>query len=192
MVGTTLRTDRLLLRPWRPADLQPFAAMNLDPRVMAHLPASLTRVESAALMDRILADFEREGWGLFALELPGAMPFAGFVGLDRPRFVAPFTSCVEIGWRLAFAAQGRGYATEAAREVVRVAFEAIGLSELVSFTVPRNLASRGVMEKLGMRQDGEFEHPSLPEGHALRRHLLYRLSAPGSWNRHPEKGRNPS
>lgn len=95
VTGPTLRTRRLLLRPWREADLEPFAALNADPRVMAHLPALLSRDETAAMVARLTASFARDGWGLFAVELPGALPFAGFVGLARPRFEAPFTPCVE-------------------------------------------------------------------------------------------------
>jgi ribosomal-protein-alanine N-acetyltransferase len=180
MSGPTLLTERLLLRPWRPEDVPAFAALNRDPQVMAHLPRLLTEEESAVLAARIQADFGRDGWGLFAVEVPGGLAFAGFVGMSRPRFAAHFTPCVELGWRLAVEAQGQGYATEAAREVVRYAFGVVGLEALVSFTVPQNLASRRVMEKLGMRQEGEFDHPSVPEGHELRRHVLYRLQAASS------------
>jgi RimJ/RimL family protein N-acetyltransferase len=173
-----LRTGRLLLREWRDADLAPFAAMNADPAVMALLPATLSREQSDALAARIRAQFAQRGFGLWALELPGVADFAGFVGLSVPAFEAHFTPAVEIGWRLARRHQGFGYASEAARAVLAHGFERVGLDEIVSFTVPANTASRRVMEKIGMLRDpaGDFDHPSLPEGSPLRRHVLYRLS----------------
>jgi RimJ/RimL family protein N-acetyltransferase len=172
-----LRTDRLLLRRWLPDDRAPFAALNADPRVMEHLPAALTREESDAFAARIEAHFEQRGFGLWAVEIPGVTPFAGFVGLSVPRFEARFTPCVEVGWRLAAERWGRGYAAEGARAALAFGFETLGLGEIVSFTAPENLRSRRVMEKLGMVRDPaeDFDHPGLPEGHPLRRHVLYRL-----------------
>jgi RimJ/RimL family protein N-acetyltransferase len=169
---------RILLRPWRSSDLVPFAVLNADPVVMEYMPAPLTRAESDAMVDRIERHFEAHGFGLWALEVPGEVPFAGYVGLSVPRFEASFTPCVEIGWRLARAHWGRGYATEAAAVVLRAAFGPLGLNEVVSFTVPDNFRSRRVMERIGMRHDPteDFDHPLLPEGHRLRRHVLYRLT----------------
>lgn len=174
----TLRTERLLLRPWRESDRDPFAALNADPDVTEFLPRPITREQSDAMVDRIEAHFAEHGFGLFAVELPGEIPFAGFVGLSVPRFEAHFTPCVEIGWRLARATWGRGIATEAAREVMRFAFLEAGLEELVSFTVPSNLRSRAVMERIGMTRDSadDFEHPGLAPGDPLRAHVLYRRS----------------
>jgi RimJ/RimL family protein N-acetyltransferase len=172
-----LRTERLLLRPWRDEDRAPFAAMNADPEVMEHFPSVLSRAESDALVDRIQAHFAARGWGLFAVEVPGEASFVGFVGLHTPSWSPPFGPCVEVGWRLARSAWGRGYAVEAAREALRFGFETVGLDEIVSFTVPANVRSRRVMERLGMRHDvgGDFDHPLIPEGHPLRRHVLYRI-----------------
>jgi RimJ/RimL family protein N-acetyltransferase len=172
-----LRTERLLLRRWRPADLEPFAAMNADPQVMEHFPAPLSREESDAAAARIAAHFERHGFGLWAVEASSGAPFAGFIGLAIPRFEAHFTPCVEIGWRLAADHWGRGYATEGARAALAFGFESLRLEEIVSYTVPANLRSRRVMEKLGMTHDPseDFDHPLLPEGHPLRRHVLYRM-----------------
>lgn len=168
---------RLLLRPWRDADLEPFAALNADPRVMEHLPAVLSRAESDALAERIRASFEEQGLAPWAVEVPGAQPFIGFAGLGRPTFEAPFTPCVEVAWRLAAAHWGQGYATEAAEAALGYGFGPLALPEILSFTVPANLRSRRVMEKLGMSHApaDSFDHPRLPEGHPLRRHLLYRL-----------------
>jgi len=174
---TEIRTSRLLLRAWRDSDRPPFAQMNADPLVMEHFPATLTPGESDALADRIRAHFDRHGYGLWAVEIPGVTPFAGFIGLSVPGFAAPFTPCVEIGWRLAAAHWGAGYATEGARTVLDAAFGPLDLAAVVSFTVPANEASRRVMERLGLRHDprDDFDHPLLPPGHALRRHVLYRM-----------------
>lgn len=174
-----LRTGRLILREWQPADLEPFAALNADPRVAEFLPAPLSRFESDALAARIAAGFAQEGFGPWAVEIPGVAPFAGFIGLSVPRFRAAFTPCVEIGWRLAAEHWGRGYASEGARAVLAQGFGPLRLAEILSFTVPANLRSRRVMERIGMARDAaaDFEHPALPPGHPLRRHVLYRISA---------------
>lgn len=174
-----LRTERLLLRQWRHDDLAPFADLNADRRVMEHFPAPFSRAESDDMVDRLRAHFSAWGFGLWAVEVVGGPSFIGFAGLCRPRFEAPFTPCVEVGWRLGAAHWGRGYATEAARAAVAFGFAHAGLEEIVSFTVPGNHRSRRVMEKLGMRHDpaDDFDHPSLPAGHPLRRHVLYRLRA---------------
>jgi RimJ/RimL family protein N-acetyltransferase len=172
-----LETHRLRLRRWLPADRAPFAALNADPRVVEFLPKALSREESDAVVERIEAHFARHGFGLWAVEIKGPAAFAGFVGLSVPTFSAPFTPCVEIGWRLAAEHWGQGYATEGARAALAFGFERLRLDEIVSFTVPDNLRSRRVMERLGMFRDvsGDFEHPLLPAGHPLRPHVLYRL-----------------
>lgn len=172
-----LDTERLRLRAWAPSDQAAYAAMNADPRVMEHLPALLSRAESDAQIAAIEAHFARHGFGWWAVERRTDGTLLGTCGLRIARFEAAFTPCVEIGWRLAFAAWGQGYATEAARAARAYGFETLGLTEIVSFTVPHNTRSRTVMERLGMRHDPaeDFDHPALPPGHALRRHVLYRL-----------------
>ena len=165
-----VQTPRLLLRRWRDRDRAPFAALNADPEVMRHFPAPLTRAESDALVDRIEAGFEREGFGWWALEVRVTGAFAGFAGLGRVGFEAPFTPAIEVGWRLARPAWGHGYATEA----TLAALQAAGLPEVVSFTAVANARSRAVMERLGMTFESEFDHPRLAPGHPLRRHVLYR------------------
>jgi RimJ/RimL family protein N-acetyltransferase len=180
-----LRTDRLLLRPWREADLEPFAALNADPSVMEHFARPLDRPESDAFVARIMAHFAREGFGFWAVEVPGVAPLVGLVGLARPAFEAHFTPCVEIGWRLASKHWGKGYATEAARLALAYGFETGGLAEIVSFTTAANARSRAVMERIGMHRDpvDDFDHPSLPDGHPLRRHVLYRIGSTRSKSR---------
>jgi len=172
-----IKTLRLILRPWNEQDLPAFAAMNADVRVMEFLPKLLDRTESDALAARIREHFDRHGFGLWAVEVPGVASFAGFVGLSVPKFQAHFTPCVEVGWRLAREQWGHGYATEAAKAAINFGFREAGLDQIVSFTVPQNLRSRRVMEKVGMTHSpaDDFDHPNLPQGHHLQRHVLYRL-----------------
>ncbi len=176
-----LRTERLRLRRWTAADRAPFAALNADPEVMENLLGPLSRAESDAMVDRIEAHFEARGFGFWAVEIPGVTEHAGFVGLGVPRFEAAFTPCVEIGWRLARAHWGVGYATEGARAALAFGFGPLGLREIVALTVPANRRSQQVMERIGMRRDleGDFDHPAVPQGHRLQRHVLYRIGAPG-------------
>ncbi len=175
-----LRTERLLLREWRDEDLEPFAVLNADPEVMRFMPKLLSRDECATRIQNIREHFRDHGFGLWAVEVCSVTPFIGFVGLSIPRFEMPFTPCVEIGWRLARQAWGNGFATEAARAVVAFGFDQLGLAEILSYTVPENVRSRRVMERLGMKHDpdGDFDHPLLAEGHPLRRHVMYRLPRP--------------
>ncbi len=162
MAVPVIRTERLLLRGWTDDDRAPFAALNADPEVMEHFPAPLTRAESDAFVDRIERHFEAHGFGLWAVEADGEL--AGYTGLSIPRFHADWMEgreqpIVEIGWRLARSAWGHGYATEAARASARFAFDDLGRTEIVSFTVVGNARSRAVMERLGMRQVAEYDHP---------------------------------
>ncbi|MEU7690595.1 GNAT family N-acetyltransferase [Microbispora hainanensis] len=174
-MADSIRTERLVLRRWREDDKEPFAALNADPVVMEHFPATLSREDSDALAERIEAGFDEHGFGLWAVEADGE--FIGFTGLSVPRFTAPFTPCVEIGWRLARSAWGRGYATEAARASLEDGFGRAGLTEVISFTAVQNVRSQAVMRRLGMTHDpaDDFDHPALPAGHPLRRHVLYRI-----------------
>ncbi len=173
----TLTTERLVLRDWRDEDLPAFRSLNLDREVRRYFPGLLMPYESDASATRIRHFLSENGWGLWAVEERGGAPFLGFVGLNRPGF-APFTHSVEIGWRLSRNAWGHGYATEAARAALAHGFTALGLDEIVAFTVPTNVPSRRVMDRLSMVQDeaGTFEHPRIDEGHPLRTHVLYRLS----------------
>jgi len=173
-----------LLRRWTDADRAPFARMNADPAVMEHFPAVLDAAASAALIDRVEAGFERNGFGLWAVERLDSGQFIGFVGLAVPGFTAHFTSppgsepgpAVEIGWRLAAEAWGNGFASEAASAVLEYGFGTLGLSEIVSFTARSNVRSQRVMERIGMVRDaaGDFSHPALPGSHPLAPHVLYR------------------
>ena len=183
-----LRTERLLLRAFRDEDLAPFAAINADPRVMEQMPGLLSREESDAMVGRIRAHVARTGFGLWAVEVvghgeeQGREPgrFIGFAGLATVPFEAHFTPAVESGWRLGLDDRRLGYATEAARAALGFAFERLALREVVSFTTTTNVRSRRVMEKLGLTHDerDDFDHPRLPEGHPLRRHVLYRIAGP--------------
>jgi RimJ/RimL family protein N-acetyltransferase len=174
-----IETDRLLLRSWRDADIDPMHAISSDPVVMEHFPRPSTWEETADLVARHRATLAWGGPGLYAVETlqrPGVL--IGFVGLAVPTFDAKFTPCVEVGWRLARAAWGKGYATEAARACVQHGFDVLGLDEIVSFTTTTNVRSRAVMERLGMTHDprDDFDHPKVPMGSPHKRHVLYRLA----------------
>jgi RimJ/RimL family protein N-acetyltransferase len=169
--------DRLILRGWRPSDVAEFARLNADPQVMEYFPKCLSRFESDALAEQIRRHFDEHGFGLWAVEVTSDASFIGFVGLATVRFQAQFTPAVEIGWRLARAHWGRGYATEAAKRVLAFAFDVLELPAIVSFTAVNNRRSRAVMQRIGLSHDrgDDFEHPALPSGHPLRRHVLNRL-----------------
>lgn len=173
-----MQTERLLLRPWRAEDRPPFRALNGDPATMEFFPATLSAEDSDALADRLNEELTRQGWGVWAVEVPGVAPFIGMVGLKVPAQPMPFGPCVEVAWRLDRAHWGRGYASEAARAALDVGFRLVGLAEVVSFTAVPNTRSQAVMERIGMVADGTFDHPALPEGHWLRQHVLYRKKAP--------------
>jgi ribosomal-protein-alanine N-acetyltransferase len=174
-----LRTARLLLREWRDADLDPFAALNADPEVMGCFPSLLTREVSDAVAVRAQAGLAERGFGLWAVEVERSGSFAGFVGLAEARFVARFTPATEIGWRLGRPFWGHGYATEAPAAVVAFGFAELGIAEIVAFTAVANLGSHRVIERLGMTPDpaGDFDHPLVADP-SLRRHVLYRLRRP--------------
>lgn len=180
----TLTTERLILRPWRAGDLAPFAAINADPAVMEHFPAALGRDETAAMVKRLRRFMAERGFGWWAAEVPGVAPFIGFIGLGVPffgaHFLPPGKLVVEVGWRLARDHWGRGYATEGAHECLRFGFEDLGLEEIVSFTTTTNRRSQAVMQRLGMTRNpaDDFDHPKLPPGHRLQRHVLYRKRCP--------------
>ncbi len=176
MTGATLHTERLILRPWREADVEPFAALNGDPEVRRYFPTVLSRAESDSNAEFLSSAFAPEGYGPWAVEVPDVAPFVGFVGIWKVSFDDPPRGRVEIGWRLARAHWGRGYATEAARAALAFGFGPGGLDEIVAFVVPANRASRSVMDRIGLRQDpdGDFDHPRVAAGNPLRRHHLYR------------------
>jgi RimJ/RimL family protein N-acetyltransferase len=172
-----LETDRLLLRGWHDDDLEPFAAMNADETVMEFYPATLARRQSDALAMRLRRCLDKDGFGLYAVEMKSTRDFIGYVGFAKAEFAAAFTPAVEVGWRLALRSWGTGYASEAARACVSHGFSELGFDELVSFTARRNKRSIAVMERIGMSRspDDDFEHPKLPVGHKLRPHVLYRI-----------------
>ncbi|MEW6711499.1 MAG: GNAT family N-acetyltransferase [Candidatus Riflebacteria bacterium] len=172
-----IETERLWLRQWEPGDLAPFAEMNADSEVMRFFPAALTRQQSDAMAGRCEKHISEHGWGLWAVQVKNGPNFIGFVGLSVPAAKLPFNPCVEIGWRLAKEAWGKGYASEAAFACLKFAFEKLNLDEVVSFTSIINTRSQAVMERTGMKRDSEtFVHPNVPEGSVLRTHCLYRIT----------------
>jgi RimJ/RimL family protein N-acetyltransferase len=173
-----IRTERLLLRRWRDEDRAPFAVMNLDPAVREHYQGLASREVSDAYVDRVMAHWDEHDWGPWAVEIQDAAPFIGYVGLWPAEFL-PAGPAIEVGWRLAREHWGRGYASEAAREALRIGFTELGLDEIVSFTVPQNRRSIAVMERIGLRRDPsrDFDHPRVdPVAYPhLVRHVFYRL-----------------
>jgi RimJ/RimL family protein N-acetyltransferase len=173
-----IETERLLLRPWRDSDREPWAAMNADPRVREFFPGPLDRERSDASIDLFTRRFAHDGFCFWAMEEKATGAFAGFTGLSRVDFEAAFTPCVEIGWRLARPFWGRGFASEAARGSLDYGFATLRLPEIVAFTTAGNTRSRRVMERIGMRRDphGDFIHPKLPPDHPLQPSVLYRIT----------------
>jgi len=173
------------MRRWRDEDREPFAAMNADPAVMEHMQGLMTRERSDAFIDKVETWWEEHGWGLWAIEVPGVAPLAGYVGLWPAHYLPG--DPVEVGWRMIREHWGHGYVTEAAHEALRYGFEEVGLDEIVSFTVPQNVRSWRVMERIGLRRDpsGDFDHPNVDAvAHPhLVRHVFYRLGRDEWWAR---------
>ena len=177
-----LETPRLRMRRWRESDHAPFAAMNADPAVMEFFGSPPSRAASDASINAWQAQLTAQGWSNWAVELRESGEFIGFTGLSVPRRTFSFSPCVEVGWRLARKFWGKGFATEAARAALRVAFQRLALLEVVSFTAVGNLRSRSVMERIGMHNTNQdFEHPDIDEAHPLRIHCLYRITS-AQWN----------
>ncbi len=171
----TIRTARLLMRRWRDADRDPYAAINADPVVMRYFPAVQDRAASDVMIDRMETLFERQGFGLWALELADTAEFLGFTGLNPMPDGVPGAGGMEVGWRLAQHAWHHGYATEAATAAVDVAFNGIGLEEIWSMTAVLNEPSQAVMRRIGMTPYARFEHPRIELGHPIRPHVAFRM-----------------
>jgi len=180
--GPTVATARLVLRPFNDVDRSAFFELNTHPAVVALLGSSPSRAESDAMVARYSAEMTREGWGFWAVEVAGGAPFIGMVGLHRMAPTMPIAPGVEIGWRLHPDHWSHGYATEAAKASLDYGFGQAGLGEIVAFTTTVNTRSQAVMERIGMVRDvdGDFDHPLLPEGSPLRRHVLYRIMSSSS------------
>lgn len=170
-------TERLKLRQWRFSDFASFAELNADPRVMQFFPETLARQSSDKMAKRCHQLINENGWGFWAVELKSSQEFIGFVGLNRPQVELPFSPCVEVGWRLHYRFWHKGYATEAGRAAINMAFEKLLLERVVSFTARINSPSRRVMERLGMQNTNQnFKHPAVPQGHDLEEHVLYEMT----------------
>ncbi len=174
----TIQTDRLLMRRWLESDREPFAVLNGDPETMLFFPSTLDRAASDALVDRIESRFEAEGYGLWALEVRETGQFIGFTGLNPMPDGVPGAGGVEVGWRLDRHAWHRGYATEAARAALGVAFGGVGLAEIWSMTAVLNEPSQAVMRRIGLTEAARFDHPKVPAGHRLQPHVAYHLARP--------------
>ena len=171
-----LETERLVMRRWQESDRAPFAALNADPETMRFFPKTLDRAASDALIETIETRFDRQGFGFWALEVAATGTFIGFTGLNPlPAGVpVPGAGGMEVGWRLARHAWHHGYATEAARAVLGVAFDHVALPEVWSLTAVLNEPSQAVMRRLGLTEAIGFDHPRIPPGHPLRPQVAYR------------------
>ncbi len=178
--GVFIETPRLVLRQWRDADRAPFAASNADPVVMEHFPATMSREESDAAIDGHIASLAAHGWGNWAVERRSDGAFLGHVGLKPTGPELPFAGAQEIGWRLARHAWGQGYASEAARAALGYGFVTLGQPRIVAFTATTNLRSQALMDRIGMVRAPhlDFDHPGVPKGHRLERHLVWEAAAP--------------
>ena len=173
-----LRTARLLLRQWKESDIDAWCAMNADAEVRKYFPKVNSREESVAEAERIRASINQHGWGMWALEVPGVLPFAGFVGLNNPGFAAPWQPAVEIGWRLARSAWQQGYATEGATAALDFAFTHLQLPQVMAMSVTTNAPSHRVMERIGLSPwpEMDFDHPRVPVDWPLKRHIVHRIT----------------
>ena len=186
--NSIIKTERLVLRQWREEDLEPFVKMNADSKVREFFPGLMSREECERSIKLMSGHINRFGWGFWAVSLMASDEFIGFIGLEDVYCQAHFIPAVEIGWRLAIDYWGKGYATEGAKAALTYGFETLNLDEIVSFTAMQNMRSRRIMEKIGMRHDpgDDFDHPKLPEGHKLQRHVLYRLKQ-NEWKKSQRK-----
>jgi RimJ/RimL family protein N-acetyltransferase len=180
-----IQTPRLLLRSWKDSDHAPFIAMGLDERVMEYFPSLQSEEQTRGFIKIMTEGIAERGWGLWAVEERSSSQFIGFIGLKPVMEEFPVQSfespTVEIGWRLRPEWWNQGFATEGALASLTFGFEMLKLKEIVSFTSLLNAPSIRVMQKIGMHRDiaDDFDHPRVPEGHKLRRHLLYRITNEG-------------
>ncbi|MDC0598297.1 GNAT family N-acetyltransferase [Gammaproteobacteria bacterium] len=180
----SIETARLKLRQWLPSDKIPFARLNSNPEVMKFFPQTLSQTESDAFIQKVSASIAENGWGFWAVEIKATNEFIGFVGLNQPSADLPFNPCIEIGWRLAQEYWGNGYATEAAQAALNFAFKTLPLEEVLAFTPVSNQASKAVMHRINMTDTAQnFLHPSLPKGHALQEHVLFKITR-SVWSSH--------
>jgi RimJ/RimL family protein N-acetyltransferase len=173
-----IQTSRLIMRRWQDSDREPFADLNGDPETMQYFAATIDRAASDAFVDVMESRFDEQGYGLWALEVAGTGDFIGFTGLNPMPAGVPGAGGMEVGWRLARPAWHHGYATEAARAALDVAFNGAGLPEIWSMTAVLNEPSQAVMRRLGLTQADYFEHPNVPVGHRIRPHVVYHLARP--------------
>jgi len=176
-----IETERLILRTWKKADAEPYFRINQEPRVIECLRGPLTMEQVNDFIQAVNRQWDKYAYTLWAAELKATAEFMGFIGLNYTAWEAHFTPAVEVGWRLGSQYWGKGYATEGAKASLDYSFKKGRLEEIVSFTVPANVRSIRVMEKIGLKRDlnGDFAHPKLPAEHPLSQHILYRLTNKG-------------
>ncbi|MCH8032379.1 MAG: GNAT family N-acetyltransferase [Bacteroidetes bacterium] len=169
------KSNRLGFREWNKEDLIPFSSMNSDPEVMEFFPRTLTKNETEKFIEKIKEHFNKNEYGLYAVDKLESNVFIGFIGFMIPSFKAHFTPCIEIGWRIKKEEWNRGYATEGAKRCIKFGFEKLNFNNIYSFSSKLNLKSERVMVKIGMKKEGEFDHPKVDKGNKLRPHVVYRI-----------------
>ncbi len=170
-----ISTPRLVLRKWQVSDIEPFAQMNSDATVMKYFPSILSRAQTIAMIDRINNHFEKNNFGLYAVEEKKSGVFMGFTGFAIPSFESFFTPCVEIGWRYRKEYWHQGFATEAASACLQYGFNMLEFEKIYSFTAAINQPSENLMKRIGMIKAGTFKHPKIDTHDILCRHVLYRI-----------------
>lgn len=172
----TLETSRLYLRQWQDADYEPFAQINTDPVVSEYMKI-MSRQESDELADHHRRFIAEHSWGFWALEEKATGSFIGYAGITKTGPDMPLPPFIETGWKLAHSTWGKGYATEAAREAHRFAFEDLKLPEIYAFVALGNIASVKVTERLAMQPlPVVFDLPFMPRDSPHRDHRLFRLT----------------
>lgn len=156
-----LETERLILRAWRAEDVEPFIAMMAEPEVAAFLTTTqqpLDRQAAWSALALILGHWALRGHGLFAVEEKQTGAFIGRFGAWAPEGRAE----PELGWGLARAAWGKGYAVEAARAAGDWIFAALAPPRLSSFIHAANARSQALAARLGFRAEAETYHAGAP------------------------------
>lgn len=165
--------ERLIFRDWKKEDEHKFVEMNNDSDVMKFFPKKLNESESLELLTKIKSNFEKNGFGLYAVESKEKNEFVGFLGFNIAEFESDFTPCIEIGWRFRKEFWGEGLATEGASKCLKYGLEELDFKQIYSFTADINIPSKRVMEKIGLNFYKTFNYPNVKEGHILEKHVLF-------------------
>ena len=170
-------TERLIIRNYRDEDRPVFTAIAGNPRARIYHLGVVTPAESDDFIDKQIETISETGCGFAVVERKADGAVIGDVGIRSMPVDLPISDDVhfEIGWQLDPQFVGNGYATEAAKEWLDHGFSKMRIDEVVAYTAPVNIPSINVMKRIGMTRypSRDFEHPRVPEGHPLRRQIVY-------------------